>query len=72
MRPPAHHIHGPHFTGPSHLDQMEKYRSFLKHPDVNDLRGRGLVIVKEPADERGAVRRAGRAGKTVWSAMRGA
>ncbi len=57
---------------PIRADQMEKYRSFLKHPHVNDLRGRGLVIVKEPADERGAVRRAGRAGQTVWFAMRGA
>jgi anti-sigma regulatory factor (Ser/Thr protein kinase) len=43
----------------------------LKHPDVNDLRGRGLVIVKELADEWGVVRRTGQAGKMVWFAIRG-
>jgi anti-sigma regulatory factor (Ser/Thr protein kinase) len=43
----------------------------LQHPDVNELRGRGLVIVKELADEWGVVRRAGEAGKMVWFAMRG-
>jgi anti-sigma regulatory factor (Ser/Thr protein kinase) len=43
----------------------------LQHPDVNDLRGRGLVIVKELADEWGVVRRGGKAGKMVWFAVRG-
>ena len=43
----------------------------LQHPDVNELRGRGLVIVKALADEWGVVRRAGEAGKMVWFAMRG-
>jgi anti-sigma regulatory factor (Ser/Thr protein kinase) len=43
----------------------------LKQPDVNDLRGRGLVIVKELADEWGVVRRAGHRGKMVWFAVRG-
>jgi anti-sigma regulatory factor (Ser/Thr protein kinase) len=43
----------------------------MKHPDVNDLRGRGLVIVKELADEWGVVPRAGRTGKMVWFAVRG-
>jgi anti-sigma regulatory factor (Ser/Thr protein kinase) len=43
----------------------------LQHPDLSDLRGRGLVIVKELADEWGVVRRAGEAGKMVWFAMRG-
>ncbi|HXW78464.1 MAG TPA: ATP-binding protein [Acidimicrobiales bacterium] len=43
----------------------------LKHPDANDLRGRGLVIVKELADDWGVVRRAGQRGKMVWFAVRG-
>jgi len=43
----------------------------LKHPDINDLRGRGLLIVKELADEWGVVRRAGHVGKMVWFAVRG-
>jgi anti-sigma regulatory factor (Ser/Thr protein kinase) len=42
----------------------------LRHPDAADLRGRGLVIVKELADEWGIVRRAGQTGKMVWFAIR--
>ena len=42
----------------------------LRQPDAADLRGRGLVIVKELADEWGIVPRAGQSGKMVWFAMR--
>lgn len=42
----------------------------LRQPAASELRGRGLVIVKELADEWGVVRRAGLAGKMVWFAMR--
>jgi anti-sigma regulatory factor (Ser/Thr protein kinase) len=42
----------------------------MRHPDVTDLRGRGLVIVKELADEWGIVRHVGETGKMVWFAVR--
>jgi anti-sigma regulatory factor (Ser/Thr protein kinase) len=42
----------------------------LRHPGTGDLRGRGLVIVKELADEWGVVRRVGQTGKMVWFAVR--
>jgi len=38
----------------------------LRHPEAGDLRGRGLVIVKELADEWGVARDVGQAGKMVW------
>ena len=41
----------------------------LRHPAAADLRGRGLVIVKELADEWGIVPRAGETGKMVWFAV---
>jgi serine/threonine-protein kinase RsbW len=42
----------------------------LRRPAAVDLRGRGLVIVKELADEWGIVPEAGETGKTVWFAVR--
>jgi anti-sigma regulatory factor (Ser/Thr protein kinase) len=42
----------------------------LRHPGPADLRGRGLVIVKELADEWGVVRHVGETGKMVWFAIR--
>jgi anti-sigma regulatory factor (Ser/Thr protein kinase) len=38
----------------------------LQHPDVSDLSGRGLLIVKQLADDWGIVRQAGQPGKMVW------
>jgi hypothetical protein len=42
----------------------------LRQPAAADLRGRGLVIVKELADEWGVVAQAGQTGKMVWFAVR--
>ena len=42
----------------------------LRQPAAVDLRGRGLVIVKELADEWGIVPQAGETGKMVWFAVR--
>jgi anti-sigma regulatory factor (Ser/Thr protein kinase) len=42
----------------------------LQHPDVSDLRGRGLVIVKALADDWGVVWPAGETGKMVWFTVR--
>jgi serine/threonine-protein kinase RsbW len=42
----------------------------LRQPAAADLRGRGLVIVKELADEWGIVPQAGQTGKMVWFAVR--
>ncbi len=42
----------------------------LRQPAAADLRGRGLVIVKELADEWGIVPQAGETGKMVWFAVR--
>jgi anti-sigma regulatory factor (Ser/Thr protein kinase) len=42
----------------------------LRQPVTADLRGRGLVIVKELADEWGVVPQAGETGKTVWFSVR--
>jgi serine/threonine-protein kinase RsbW len=42
----------------------------LRQPASADLRGRGLVIVKELADEWGVVPQAGETGKMVWFAVR--
>jgi len=42
----------------------------LRQPAAADLRGRGLVIVKELADEWGIVPQAGQSGKMVWFAVR--
>jgi anti-sigma regulatory factor (Ser/Thr protein kinase) len=41
----------------------------LRQPAAADLRGRGLVIVKELADEWGVVPQAGETGKMVWFAI---
>jgi anti-sigma regulatory factor (Ser/Thr protein kinase) len=42
----------------------------LRQPAPADLRGRGLVIVKELADEWGIVPQTGQGGKMVWFAVR--
>jgi anti-sigma regulatory factor (Ser/Thr protein kinase) len=42
----------------------------VRHPDAADLRGRGLVIVEELADDWGIVRHVGDTGKMVWFAVR--
>jgi anti-sigma regulatory factor (Ser/Thr protein kinase) len=42
----------------------------VRHPLPADLRGRGLVIVSELADEWGIVPQAGQSGKTVWFTVR--
>jgi serine/threonine-protein kinase RsbW len=42
----------------------------LRQPAAADLRGRGLVIVKELADDWGVVPQAGQTGKMVWFAVR--
>ena len=42
----------------------------LRQPASADLRGRGLVIVEELADEWGVVPQAGETGKMVWFAVR--
>jgi anti-sigma regulatory factor (Ser/Thr protein kinase) len=42
----------------------------LRQPAAADLRGRGLVIVKELADEWGIVHQVGHSGKMVWFAIR--
>lgn len=42
----------------------------VRHADAADLRGRGLVIVEELADDWGIVRHVGDTGKMVWFAVR--